>query len=126
MRSQIYKNISYKTISDVKFLMEQEQTVRDVTIIDNSNSEFQSTTKAIDDIIKPAKNEYKNMQRSADGNITWSGKYDNKIEWDFDFNSRTFTITADNEDVTSDDLNKLRKMVDYFSDTLSTKKDVFK
>lgn len=126
MRSQIYKNISYKTISDVKFLMEQEQTVRDVTIIDNSNSEFQNTTKAIDDIIKPAKNEYKNMQRSADGNITWSGKYDNKIEWDFDFNSRTFTITADNEDVTSDDLNKLRKMVDYFSDTLSTKKDVFK
>lgn len=126
MRSQIYKNISYKTISDVKFLMEQEQTVRDVTIIDNSNSEFQSTTKAIDDIIKPAKNEYKNMQRSADDNITWSGKYDNKIEWDFDFNSRTFTITADNEDVTSDDLNKLRKMVDYFSDTLSTKKDVFK
>lgn len=126
MRSQIYKNISYKTISDVKFLMEQEQTVRDVTIIDNSNSEFQSTTKAIDDIIKPAKNEYRNMQRSADGNITWSGKYDNKIEWDFDFNSRTFTITADNEDVTSDDLNKLRKMVDYFSDTLSTKKDVFK
>lgn len=126
MRSQIYKNISYKTISDVKFLMEQEQTVRDVTIIDNSNSEFQNTTKAIDDIITPAKNEYKNMQRSADGNITWSGKYDNKIEWDFDFNSRTFTITADNEDVTSDDLNKLRKMVDYFSDTLSTKKDVFK
>ena len=126
MRSQIYKNISYKTISDVKFLMEQEQTVRNVTIIDNSNSEFQSTTKAIDDIIKPAKNEYRNMQRSADGNITWSGKYDNKIEWDFDFNSRIFTITADNEDVTSDDLNKLRKMVDYFSDTLSTKKDVFK
>ena len=126
MRSQIYNNISYKTISDVKFLMEQEQTVRDVTIIDNSNSEFQNTTKAIDDIITPAKNEYKNMQRSADGNITWSGKYDNKIEWDFDFNSRTFTITADNEDVTSDDLNKLRKMVDYFSDTLSTKKDVFK
>ena len=126
MRSQIYKNISYKTISDVKFLMEQEQTVRDVTIIDNSNSEFQNTTKAIDDIITPAKNEYKNMQRSADGNITWSGKYDNKIEWDFDFNSRTFTITADNEDVTSDDLNKLRKMIDYFSDTLSTKKDVFK
>lgn len=126
MRSQIYKNISYKTISDVKFLMEQEQTVRDVTIIDNSNSEFQNTTKAIDDIIKPAKNEYRNMQRSADDNITWSGKYDNKIEWDFDFNSRTFTITADNEDVTSDDLNKLRKMVDYFSDTLSTKKDVFK
>lgn len=126
MRSQIYKNVSYKTISDVKFLMEQEQTVRDVTIIDNSNSEFQNTTKAIDDIIKPAKNEYKNMQRSADGNITWSGKYDNKIEWDFDFNSRTFTITADNEDVTSDDLNMLRKMVDYFSDTLSTKKDVFK
>ena len=126
MHSQIYKNISYKTISDVKFLMEQEQTVRNVTIIDNSNSEFQSTTKAIDDIIKPAKNEYRNMQRSADGNITWSGKYDNKIEWDFDFNSRIFTITADNEDVTSDDLNKLRKMVDYFSDTLSTKKDVFK
>lgn len=126
MRSQIYKNVSYKTISDVKFLMEQEQTVRDVTIIDNSNSEFQNTTKAIDDIIKPAKNEYKNMQRLADGNITWSGKYDNKIEWDFDFDSRTFTITADNEDVTSDDLNMLRKMVDYFSDTLSTKKDVFK
>lgn len=126
MRSQIYKNFKYNTVSDVKFLMEQEQTVRNVTIIDDSNSEFQNTAKAIDDIIKPAKNEYKNMQRSADGNITWSGKYDDKIEWNFDFNSRTFTITANNEDVTSDDLNRLRKMVDYFSDTLSTKKDVFK
>lgn len=125
MRSQIYKNFKYKTVSDVKFLMEQEQTVRNVTIIDSSNSEFQATTKAIDDIIKPAKNTYRNMQKGND-NLKWSGKYDDKIEWDFDFNSRTFTITANNEDVTSDDFNNLRKMVDYFTDTLSGKQDVFK
>lgn len=125
MRSQIYKNFKYNTVSDVKFLMEQEQTVRNVTIIDDSNSEFQNTAKAIDDIIKPAKNTYRNMQKNGD-NLTWSGKYDDKIEWDFDFKTRKFTITANNEDVTSDDFNNLRKMVDYFTDTLSGKQDVFK
>jgi hypothetical protein len=125
MYNDFYKNIRYNNIKDVKFLLEQEQTVRDVKIVDQSDSEFQNAANGINDLIKPARCTFKNMQVSKD-TVTWQGLYDDKIEWFFDFKTRKFTITANNALIDDDTFMNMRRLNNYLTDTLSPKMDNFK
>jgi hypothetical protein len=125
MYNDFYKNIRYNNIKDVKLLLEQEQTVRDIKIIDKNNSEFQNAANGINDLIQPARCTFKNMQVSKD-TVTWQGSYDDNIEWFFDFKSRKFTITANNALIDDKTFMNMRRLHSYLTDTLSVKMDNFK
>lgn len=107
---------SLRNMNQRKLIYEQD--VKTFQNIGEGDSSYKTHSTAISELVTPNKVEFSDIQKQ-NNIITWKITHESGIVLTYDSTRRNVFLSADSVDITSDDLDKIKKIVTYLKTTFS-------